>query len=384
MGSGLHGIHQRGHLIFYRLYLRANNHLQIMLVELYHPMARYQRGGVHFVSYRAPTGADGNAVIQRNNVLLRRRAPPESPVRYTRICRWYWRRLSPRWRQCRCVAARRFQIEAGDGEAEDGIDREPDSRQDHRHQIPLAAVPCRMPNTTKSMIRRCCRWLPRARHDGAETGQQRVDDIQDRRDKQEQELQRLGGAADHAGDDPEISRPFNFMSVFRTAQWYIASAAPGRPPRNAGIYPADRKRGGAFGEAVGRRTARCAWKMVMPLTLWPQTSRVPPASVKRISATRIWCRPNGSSRSPVPKIIGPKSPALLIIFPRALIPSSEDRPHQRIASPTSPSTTVVTIGTKRVPPKKARRPAGECYGASMQQLVSSTWRSPPEDPGYRD
>jgi hypothetical protein len=82
----------------------------------------------------------------------------------------------------------------------------------------------------------------------------------------------------------------------------------------------------------------------------------------------MWCRPNGSSsRSPVPKIIGPKSPALLIIFPRAL--------HERFHNIRLPDAlaffggtrfvpivttvvlglvTVVTIGTKRVPPKKAR------------------------------
>lgn len=164
---------------------------------------------------------------------------------------------------------------------------------------------------------------------------------------------------------PEISRPLILCRFSGRAQWYIASAAPGRPPRNAGILPCDRKRVALSAKPWVVGQLSCASKMVSaPLTLWPQTSRVPPASVKRISATRIWCRPNGSSsRSPVPKIIGPKSPALLIIFPRALIPIAKTGHTSGIASPTSPSTTVVTIGTKRVPPKKARRPAGECYGS---------------------
>lgn len=207
---------------------------------------------------------------------------------------------------------------------------------------------------------------PEHRHDGkAETGQQRVDDIQDRRDKQEQELQRLGGAADHAGDDPGDQQAFNFMSVFRTGAVVHRQRGSRQAAEECRHFTLRQETVALSAKPWVVGQLSCARKMVSaPLTLWPQTSRVPPASVKRISATRIWCRPNGSSsRSPVPKIIGPKSPALLIIFPRALIPIAKTGHTSGIASPTSPSTTVVTIGTKRVPPKKARRPAGECYGS---------------------
>ncbi len=52
------------------------NHLQIMLVELYHPDGAmgFQRGGVHFAHIVHRQAQTGNAVIQRNN----RSAPPSA------------------------------------------------------------------------------------------------------------------------------------------------------------------------------------------------------------------------------------------------------------------------------------------------------------------
>ncbi|VDZ79098.1 Uncharacterised protein [Salmonella bongori] len=61
---------------------------------------------------------------------------------------------------------------------------------------------------------------------------------------------------------PEINRPLILGRFSGRAQWYIASAAPGKPPRNAGILPCDKKRV-ALSEkpwVVGQLS--WAWKMV--------------------------------------------------------------------------------------------------------------------------
>ena len=93
---------------------------------------------------------------------------------------------------------------------------------------------------------------PEHRHDGkAETGQQGVDDIQDRRDEQEQELQRLGGAADHAGDDPGDQQAFNFMPVFRTGAVVHRQRGSRQAAEEGRHFTLRQEAGGAFGEAVG-------------------------------------------------------------------------------------------------------------------------------------
>ncbi|MNT61350.1 hypothetical protein D3C72_1989890 [compost metagenome] len=54
------------------------------------------------------------------------------------------------------------------------------------------------------------------RHGGkAQTRQHRVNEIQHRGDEQEQELDRLGRTADHAGDYARDQQPFNFMTILR-------------------------------------------------------------------------------------------------------------------------------------------------------------------------
>ena len=138
VGSGLHGIHQYGHFIFYRLHLRANDYLQVMLIELNHPDGAmgFQRGGVHFAHIVYRQTQTSNAVIQRNNVLCA--AERRQNRRY--VIPGFADGTGDGFLHAGGsvdVAARRFQIEAGDGEAEDGIvGRKPDCRH-HRHQIPL-------------------------------------------------------------------------------------------------------------------------------------------------------------------------------------------------------------------------------------------------------
>ncbi|STR62893.1 Uncharacterised protein [Klebsiella michiganensis] len=156
------------------------------------------------------------------------------------------------------------------------------------------------------------------------------------------------------------------MAVFR-ASAVVHRQRRSRQAAEEGRHFALREETGrAFGEAVGGWATELGLEIVSaPLTLWPQTSMVPPASVKRISATRIWCRPKGSSRrSPVPKIIGPKSPALLMTWPRALIPMAKTGQISGMTRPTRPRTTVVIIGTSGCRQKRpARRAGGYCENA---------------------
>ena len=43
-----------------------------------------------------------------------------------------------------------------------------------------------------------------------------MDNVENRRDEQEQEFQRFGGAAYHAGDNAGNQQAFNLMAIFRT------------------------------------------------------------------------------------------------------------------------------------------------------------------------
>ena len=52
-------------------------------------------------------------------------------------------------------------------------------------------------------------------HSKAQTGQDRMDQIQERCYKQEQELNRFGGATNHTSHNTGNQQPFNFMSIFR-------------------------------------------------------------------------------------------------------------------------------------------------------------------------
>ncbi len=97
------------------------------------------------------------------------------------------------------------------------------------------------------------------------------------------------------------------MSVFRTGAVVHRQRGSRQAAEECRHFTLRQETGGAFGEAVGRRTAQLRTEDGQRAAdAVAADVEVPPASVKRISATRIWCRPNGSSsRSPVPKIIGP-------------------------------------------------------------------------------
>ncbi len=187
---------------------------------------------------------------------------------------------------------------------------------------------------------------------------------------------------------PEISRPLILCRFSGRAQWYIASAAPGRPPRNAGsFYPATgngwrfrrRSRGSSDSSAApGRWSARRCDAVAADVEGAAGFGKADQRHQNMVQAKRQQQSLAGA------KDHRPKNPpALLIIFPRALIPWRRLATPAAIASPTSPSTTVVTIGTKRVPPKKAEgRPAGRMlWKRSCQQPDDNSGDHRPEDPG---
>ena len=76
----------------------------------------------------------------------------------------------------------------------------------------------------------------------------------------------------------------------------------------------------------------------------------------------------------VPKIIGPKSPALLMTWPRALIPMAKTGQISGMTRPTRPRTTVVIIGTKRCRQKKGQR-------VGQADIVKTLMQHPDDDPG---
>lgn len=134
----LDGIHQYAHLILHRLHLRPNDHLQIMLVELNdaNGAVGLQRGGVDFahVAYRQTQA--GNAVIQRGDVFCAAQRGKDRRHIIAGLPDATGRGFLKRG-AIFAIAARRFEVKAGDGEAEDAVvHREPDGGDD-RNQVPL-------------------------------------------------------------------------------------------------------------------------------------------------------------------------------------------------------------------------------------------------------
>ncbi|MNE67557.1 hypothetical protein D3C80_1631720 [compost metagenome] len=90
------------------------------------------------------------------------------------------------------------------------------------------------------------------RHHGeAQPGKNGVDEVQERRYEQEQKLDRLGGAADHAGHHTGDQQAFDFMSVF----WLCAVIHRQRRTRQAAEecrhFALRQEAGSAFGKAGG-------------------------------------------------------------------------------------------------------------------------------------
>ena len=207
---------------------------------------------------------------------------------------------------------------------------------------------------------------PEHRHDGkAETGQQRVDDIQDRRDKQEQELQRLGGAADHAGDDPGDQQAFNFMSVIRTGAVVHRQRGSRQAAEECRHFTLRQETGGAFGEAVGRRTAqlrtedgqRAADAVAADVEGAAGFGKADQRHQNMVQAKRQQQSLAGAEDH------RPKIPGAVDHLPEGVDPHSEDWPHQRDRQPNQPQHHGGDDRHEAGAAEEGRRPVGECYGS---------------------
>ena len=226
---------------------------------------------------------------------------------------------------------------------------------------------------------------PEHRHDGkAETGQQRVDDIQDRRDKQEQELQRLGGAADHAGDDPGDQQAFNFISVFRTGAVVHRQRGSRQAAEECRHFTLRQETGGAFGEAVGRRTAqlrledgqRAADAVAADVEGAAGFGKADQRHQNMVQAKRQQQSLAGAEDH------RPKIPGAVDHLPEGVDPHSEDWPHQRDRQPNQPQH---HGGDDRHEAGAAEEGQGvrqaNVMEAFMQQPDDNSGDHRPEDPG---
>ncbi len=163
----------------------------------------------------------------------------------------------------------------------------------------------------------------------------------------------------HAGDDPGDQQAFNFMSVSGRAQWYRQRGSR-QAAEECRHFTLRQETGGARRSRGSSDSSAAHGRWSAPLTLAADVEsaagfgKADQRHQNMVQAKRQQQSLAGAESSAVPGAVDH--------LPEGVDPHGEDWPHQRIASPTSPSTTVVTIGTKRVPPKKGR-PAGECYGS---------------------
>ncbi len=123
----------------------------------------------------------------------------------------------------RVLPAGRLEVEAGDGPAEQEVVRGEPHRRDHRHQIPLgrrALEHAEDEPVDDVAVGVADEDAEHGRRGEAQPHEDRVDDVQPRGDEEEQELQRLRDAADHAAaTTPDTSRALISGRIRRLAQW---------------------------------------------------------------------------------------------------------------------------------------------------------------------
>ncbi|MOA20778.1 hypothetical protein D3C78_1412400 [compost metagenome] len=92
------------------------------------------------------------------------------------------------------------------------------------------------------------------RHHGeAQPGQNGVNEIQERRDEQEQELDRFGSPADHAGHYAGDQQALNLMAVFRLGAVVHRQRRPRQTAEEGRHLALGQEAGGAFSKAGGGR-----------------------------------------------------------------------------------------------------------------------------------